>query len=378
MKYYFKKCKNSDIIFRDSVIWLTVGVWRLVIVALSGTYPMVTSSNCTVGGVCTGLGIPPRHIGDVYAVVKAYTTRVGKGSFPTELHDVSPSPRHTPPRAASPPSYTTWVPLPLTPHQGQLPHRATRRESLSPSHPTKGSFPTELHDVSPAPRHTPPRAASPPSYTTWVPLPITPHQGQLPHRATRRESSTPSHPAKGSFPTELHDVSPAPRHTPPRAASPPSYTTWVPLPLTPHQGKLPHRATRHESLSHSHPTKGSFPTELHDVSPAPRHTPPRAASPPSYTTWVPLPLTPHQGQLPHRATRRESLSPSHPTKGSFPTELHDVSPAPRHTPPRAASLPSYMMWVPLPLTPFITRVPVPISCIEHRGVTSHNNIHSKI
>lgn len=53
-----------------------------------GTYPMVTSSNCTIGGVCTGLGVPPRSIGDVYGVVKAYLTRVGKGSFPTELHGV--------------------------------------------------------------------------------------------------------------------------------------------------------------------------------------------------------------------------------------------------------------------------------------------------
>ena len=49
---------------------------------------MVTSSNCTVGGVCTGLGIPPRHIGDVFGVVKAYTTRIGSGSFPTELDEV--------------------------------------------------------------------------------------------------------------------------------------------------------------------------------------------------------------------------------------------------------------------------------------------------
>lgn len=49
-----------------------------------GTYPYVTSSNCTVGGVCTGLGVPPRSIGDVIGIVKAYTTRVGGGPFPTE------------------------------------------------------------------------------------------------------------------------------------------------------------------------------------------------------------------------------------------------------------------------------------------------------
>ncbi len=50
-----------------------------------GTYPYVTSSNASIGGVCTGLGIPPRAIGRVLGVVKAYTTRVGEGPFPTEL-----------------------------------------------------------------------------------------------------------------------------------------------------------------------------------------------------------------------------------------------------------------------------------------------------
>lgn len=52
-----------------------------------GTYPYVTSSNCSIGGVCTGLGIPPKMVGEVYGVVKAYTTRVGDGPFPTELTD---------------------------------------------------------------------------------------------------------------------------------------------------------------------------------------------------------------------------------------------------------------------------------------------------
>ncbi|XP_042287874.1 adenylosuccinate synthase, like [Thunnus maccoyii] len=52
-----------------------------------GTYPFVTSSNCTVGGVCTGLGVPPSHVGRVYGVVKAYTTRVGVGAFPTEQNN---------------------------------------------------------------------------------------------------------------------------------------------------------------------------------------------------------------------------------------------------------------------------------------------------
>lgn len=54
-----------------------------------GTYPYVTSSNCSIGGVCTGLGIPPTVIGEIVAVVKAYTTRVGDGPFPTELFDVT-------------------------------------------------------------------------------------------------------------------------------------------------------------------------------------------------------------------------------------------------------------------------------------------------
>ena len=44
-----------------------------------GTYPYVTSSNCSIGGVCTGLGLPPGRIGKVFGVVKAYTTRVGAG-----------------------------------------------------------------------------------------------------------------------------------------------------------------------------------------------------------------------------------------------------------------------------------------------------------
>lgn len=49
-----------------------------------GTYPYVTSSSTGIGGVLTGLGIPPRTIRNVYGVVKAYTTRVGEGPFPTE------------------------------------------------------------------------------------------------------------------------------------------------------------------------------------------------------------------------------------------------------------------------------------------------------
>ena len=49
-----------------------------------GTYPFVTSSSASIGGICTGLGVCPHKIGTVYGIVKAYTTRVGEGPFPTE------------------------------------------------------------------------------------------------------------------------------------------------------------------------------------------------------------------------------------------------------------------------------------------------------
>ena len=52
-----------------------------------GTYPFVTSSNTTAAGACTGLGIAPNKIGEVFGIFKAYTTRVGSGPFPTELLD---------------------------------------------------------------------------------------------------------------------------------------------------------------------------------------------------------------------------------------------------------------------------------------------------
>ena len=52
-----------------------------------GTYPFVTSSNTTAAGACTGLGVAPNKIGDVFGIFKAYTTRVGSGPFPTELFD---------------------------------------------------------------------------------------------------------------------------------------------------------------------------------------------------------------------------------------------------------------------------------------------------
>lgn len=52
-----------------------------------GTYPYVTSSNTTAAGACTGLGVAPNKIGEVFGIFKAYTTRVGSGPFPTELFD---------------------------------------------------------------------------------------------------------------------------------------------------------------------------------------------------------------------------------------------------------------------------------------------------
>jgi len=52
-----------------------------------GSYPFVTSSNTICAGACTGLGIGPNKIGNVYGIMKAYCTRVGSGPFPTELFD---------------------------------------------------------------------------------------------------------------------------------------------------------------------------------------------------------------------------------------------------------------------------------------------------
>ena len=54
-----------------------------------GTYPFVTSSNTLSGGVCSGLGVAPKHIRKVYGIFKAYCTRVGSGPFPTELDDIT-------------------------------------------------------------------------------------------------------------------------------------------------------------------------------------------------------------------------------------------------------------------------------------------------
>jgi adenylosuccinate synthase len=71
---------------RDEVVLLEAGQATLLDVD-HGTYPFVTSSSATSGGACTGSGIPPTRIDQVVAIVKAYTTRVGEGPFPTELDD---------------------------------------------------------------------------------------------------------------------------------------------------------------------------------------------------------------------------------------------------------------------------------------------------
>lgn len=72
---------------RDGKNVLAEGAQGAMLDVDHGTYPFVTSSNPTVGGACTGLGIPPTAINRVIGVVKAYTTRVGNGPFPTELDD---------------------------------------------------------------------------------------------------------------------------------------------------------------------------------------------------------------------------------------------------------------------------------------------------
>ncbi|BFZ56153.1 Adenylosuccinate synthase [Savitreella phatthalungensis] len=70
--------------FREEKRILIEGANALMLDLDFGTYPYVTSSPTSIGGVCTGLGVPPQKIGTVWGVVKAYTTRVGAGPFPSE------------------------------------------------------------------------------------------------------------------------------------------------------------------------------------------------------------------------------------------------------------------------------------------------------
>jgi len=72
---------------RDGKLVLVEGANATMLDIDFGTYPYVTSSNCSAGGASTGLGIPMSSFGEVFGVVKAYTTRVGVGPMPTELLD---------------------------------------------------------------------------------------------------------------------------------------------------------------------------------------------------------------------------------------------------------------------------------------------------
>ena len=78
-EYYINQCLNNNM----SV--LAEGAQGTMLDIDFGTYPFVTSSNTVAAGVCTGLGIAPSNIGEVYGIFKAYCTRVGSGPFPTEL-----------------------------------------------------------------------------------------------------------------------------------------------------------------------------------------------------------------------------------------------------------------------------------------------------
>lgn len=76
----------SQALDEDKVVLFEAGQATLLDVD-HGTYPYVTSSNATSGGACTGSGVPPTRIDRVITILKAYSTRVGEGPFPTELHD---------------------------------------------------------------------------------------------------------------------------------------------------------------------------------------------------------------------------------------------------------------------------------------------------
>jgi adenylosuccinate synthase len=76
----------NEALDRGDVVLMEAGQATLLDVD-HGTYPFVTSSSAVSAGACTGTGIPPTRIDQVIAIAKAYTTRVGEGPFPTELHD---------------------------------------------------------------------------------------------------------------------------------------------------------------------------------------------------------------------------------------------------------------------------------------------------
>lgn len=76
-----------DLLLRSGKTILCEGAQGTMLDIDFGSYPFVTSSNTVCAGACTGLGIAPRQIGEVYGIMKAYCTRVGAGPFPTELLD---------------------------------------------------------------------------------------------------------------------------------------------------------------------------------------------------------------------------------------------------------------------------------------------------
>jgi adenylosuccinate synthase len=74
--------------FRENKKVVVEGANALLLDIDYGTYPFVTSSSTGIGGAITGLALSPLRIGEIVGVVKAYTTRVGSGPFPTELSGV--------------------------------------------------------------------------------------------------------------------------------------------------------------------------------------------------------------------------------------------------------------------------------------------------
>ena len=92
---YMKKFQLSDTeheinrYLREGKSVLAEGAQGSLLDIDHGTYPYVSSSNTVSGGVCTGLGVAPNTIGEIYGIFKAYSTRVGSGPFPVELFDAT-------------------------------------------------------------------------------------------------------------------------------------------------------------------------------------------------------------------------------------------------------------------------------------------------
>ena len=90
-KYTALKARHEQILkdlhYTDYDITEEEKLWLEGVEYIHGTYPFVSSSSTTSGGVCTGLGVGPTDIGEVFGIFKAYSTRVGSGPFPVELFD---------------------------------------------------------------------------------------------------------------------------------------------------------------------------------------------------------------------------------------------------------------------------------------------------